>query len=43
VAETIASDNGMGFMTMNARDFFQTAVVLVAIYIYALLGKAAER
>src|ERR1700730_1750077 len=27
VAETIASDNGIGFMTMNARDFLQTDIV----------------
>jgi sulfonate transport system permease protein len=31
VAETIASDNGIGFMTMNARDFVQTDVVLLRI------------
>jgi sulfonate transport system permease protein len=42
VAETIASDNGIGFMTMNARDFLQTDVVLLGILLYAALGKMAD-
>jgi sulfonate transport system permease protein len=42
VAETIASDNGIGFMTMNARDFLQTDVVLLGILLYAALGKIAD-
>jgi sulfonate transport system permease protein len=42
VAETIASDNGIGFMTMNARDFLQTDVVLLGILLYAGLGKVAD-
>ena len=42
VAETIASDNGIGFMTMNARDFLQTDVVLLGIVLYAFLGKLAD-
>jgi sulfonate transport system permease protein len=42
VAETIASDNGIGFMTMNARDFLQTDVVLLGILLYAALGKLAD-
>ena len=29
-------------MTMNAREFLQTDVVLVGILLYALLGKAAD-
>ncbi len=42
VAETIASDNGIGYMTMNARDFLQTDVMLLGILLYALLGKMAD-
>ena len=42
VAETIASDDGIGFMTMNARDFLQTDVVLLGILLYAGLGKLAD-
>ena len=42
VAETIATDSGIGFMTMNAREFLQTDVVLLGILLYALLGKLAD-
>ncbi len=42
VAETIAADAGIGYMTMNAREFLQTDVVLVGILLYALLGKLAD-
>ncbi|MGI4815771.1 MAG: ABC transporter permease subunit [Janthinobacterium lividum] len=42
VAETIAARSGIGYMTMNARDFLQTDVILVGILLYALLGKLAD-
>jgi len=42
VAETISASAGIGYMTMNAREFLQTDVVLLGIIIYALLGKAAD-
>jgi sulfonate transport system permease protein len=42
VSETIAATNGIGYMAMNAREFFQTDVVVLAILLYALLGKAAD-
>nr|WP_245258067.1 aliphatic sulfonate ABC transporter permease SsuC [Rhodomicrobium vannielii] len=42
VAETIASSEGIGYMTMNAREFLQTDVVLLGIIIYAVLGKLAD-
>ena len=42
VAETISAQAGIGYMTMNAREFLQTDVVLVGIPIYALLGKLAD-
>lgn len=42
VAETIAASSGIGYMTMNAREFLQTDVVVLGIIIYALLGKAAD-
>ncbi|MDR3707330.1 MAG: ABC transporter permease subunit [Capsulimonadaceae bacterium] len=42
VAETIAGDSGIGYITMNARDFMQTDVVLLGIVVYAVLGKAAD-
>jgi len=42
VAETIASSDGIGHMAMQAREFLQTDVVVLAILIYALLGKLAD-
>lgn len=42
VAETISAQEGIGYMTMNAREFLMTDVVLVGILLYALLGKLAD-
>src|SRR5690606_32942058 len=42
VAETIAADSGIGYITMNAREFMQTDVVVLGILTYALLGKLAD-
>jgi sulfonate transport system permease protein len=42
VAETIAASSGIGYMTMSAREFLQTDVVVLGILIYALLGKVAD-
>ena len=42
VAETIAADSGIGYMAMQAREFMQTDVVVLAILIYAVLGKLAD-
>ena len=42
VAETISASSGIGYMTMNAREFLQTDIVVLGILIYALLGKAAD-
>jgi sulfonate transport system permease protein len=42
VAETISAQSGIGYMTMNAREFLQTDVVMVGILLYALLGKGAD-
>ena len=42
VAETISANAGIGYMTMNAREFLQTDVVLLGILIYAGLGKLAD-
>ena len=42
VAETISADSGIGYLAMNAREFFQADVVMVAILLYALLGKLAD-
>ena len=42
VAETIAATDGIGYLAMDAREFLRTDVVLLAILLYALLGKAAD-
>ena len=42
VGETIAARSGIGFLAMDAREFIRTDVVLLAIVIYALLGKVAD-
>lgn len=42
VAETIAASSGIGYMANSAREFMQTDIVVVAILLYALLGKLAD-
>lgn len=42
VSETISAQSGIGYMTMNAREFLQTDVVLLGILLYAALGKLAD-
>jgi sulfonate transport system permease protein len=42
VAETLSAQAGIGYLTMNAREFLQTDVVLVGILLYAALGKLAD-
>lgn len=42
VAETISASSGIGYLAMNAREFLQTDIVVVAILLYAVLGKLAD-
>ncbi|KQT19541.1 ABC transporter permease [Methylobacterium sp. Leaf399] len=42
VAETISASSGLGYMAMQAREFMLVDVVVLAIVIYALLGKIAD-
>ena len=44
VADTVPvfAQAGIGYLTMNAREFLQTDIVLVGILLYALLGKLAD-
>jgi sulfonate transport system permease protein len=42
VAETISASSGLGYMAMQAREFLLIDVVVLAILIYALLGKLAD-
>ncbi|MBU8596107.1 alkanesulfonate transporter permease subunit [Shouchella clausii] len=42
VAETIAANDGIGFLAMDAREFMQMDVVVLSIILYALLGKLSD-
>ncbi|TJZ69361.1 aliphatic sulfonate ABC transporter permease SsuC [Chitiniphilus eburneus] len=42
VAETISASSGIGYLAMNAREFLQTDVVVLAILLYAVLGKLSD-
>lgn len=42
VAETIASDSGIGYMANAAREFMQMDIVILSIILYALLGKLSD-
>lgn len=42
VAETIASDSGIGYMATSAREFMQMDIVLLSIILYAFLGKLSD-
>jgi sulfonate transport system permease protein len=42
VSETIAATSGIGYMAMHAREFMLVDVVVLAILVYALLGKLAD-
>ena len=42
VAETISASSGLGYMAMQAREFLLVDVGVLAILIYAVLGKLAD-
>jgi len=42
VSETIAASSGIGHMANEAREFMMTDIVVLALVIYALLGKIAD-
>lgn len=42
VAETVAATSGIGYMAMNAREFMQLDIVVLAILLYAVFGKVAD-
>jgi sulfonate transport system permease protein len=42
VAETIPTEEGIGYLATNAREFMQTDIIILSIVIYALLGKLAD-
>ena len=42
VAETIASQSGLGYLINHAKDFLQTDVIVVGLAVYSLLGLATD-
>ncbi|PZR00128.1 MAG: ABC transporter permease [Cereibacter sphaeroides] len=42
VAETLSASSGLGYMAMQAREFMLLDVVVLAILLYAALGKVAD-
>ncbi|PWA10670.1 aliphatic sulfonate ABC transporter permease [Pueribacillus theae] len=42
VAETIATERGVGYLAMTAQEFMQTDVIIITIILYALFGKLAD-
>jgi len=42
VSETIAASSGIGYMATHAREFMLVDVVVLAILVYAALGKLAD-
>jgi len=43
VAETVGASAGLGFLAMNAREFLQTDVIVLVIFLYALIGLATDQ
>ncbi|MFC4427547.1 ABC transporter permease subunit [Deinococcus navajonensis] len=42
VSESFGASSGIGFLAMDAREFFRTDVIVLSIVIYALIGKGAD-
>ncbi|AHG65450.1 ABC transporter permease subunit [Advenella mimigardefordensis] len=42
IAETVATNRGIGFLAMDAREFLQTNVIVLTILIYAIIGVVAD-
>ncbi|KKB64256.1 ABC transporter permease [Robbsia andropogonis] len=42
IAETLATQQGIGFLAMDAREFLQTDVIVLTIVIYAVIGVVAD-
>ena len=41
-AETVATDAGIGYMAMTARNIMQMDTVVLSIILYSLLGKLSD-
>jgi len=42
IAETIATEAGIGFLAMDAREFLRTDVIVLTIVVYAAIGVASD-
>ncbi|WP_242141965.1 MULTISPECIES: ABC transporter permease subunit [unclassified Bacillus cereus group] len=42
VAETLATQRGIGYLATNAREFMQADIIIISIVLYALFGKTAD-
>jgi sulfonate transport system permease protein len=42
VSESFGARSGIGFLAMEAREFFRTDVIVLSILIYALIGKTVD-
>ncbi len=42
VSESFGAQSGIGFLAMEAREFFRTDVIVLSILIYALIGKTVD-
>jgi sulfonate transport system permease protein len=43
VAETVGATAGLGYLAMNAREFLQTDVIVLVIFLYASIGIASDQ
>jgi sulfonate transport system permease protein len=43
VAETVGASAGLGFLATNAREFLQTDVIVLVIFLYALIGITSDQ
>jgi sulfonate transport system permease protein len=43
VAETVGADAGLGYLAMNAREFLQTDVIVLVIFLYAAIGIGTDQ
>jgi len=43
VAESIGADAGLGFLATNAREFLQTDVIVLVIFLYAAIGMTTDQ
>lgn len=43
VSEQVNADSGIGYLIMSARDVLRTDIIFVGLFVYAILGLAADQ